>query len=56
MNRLTNCEPVNGYNVSFAYSATGQRTNMVDLSGWTAYLYDNRDRLTNIKRSGRNGP
>jgi hypothetical protein len=35
VNRLTNCSSVNGYHVSFAYSPTGQRTNMVDASGTT---------------------
>src|SRR6202042_1081691 len=47
LNRLTNKASVFGYRVAFAYSATGQRTNMVDPSGATAYQYDLRDRLTN---------
>jgi len=45
MNRLTNRASVNGYKASFAYSLTGQRTNMTDVSGTTGYTYDNRDRL-----------
>jgi RHS repeat-associated protein len=45
MNRLTNRASVNGYKASFAYSQTGQRTNMADASGTTSYSYDNRDRL-----------
>jgi uncharacterized protein RhaS with RHS repeats len=45
MNRLTNQSSVNGYNVSFTYSPTGQRTNMIDASGTNSYAYDNRDRL-----------
>ena len=55
LNRLTNKSSVFGYKVSFAYSPTGQRTNMVDPSGSTAYFYDNRDRLvakTNLPTSG----
>ena len=47
MKRLTNKASVFGYHVSFAHSPTGQRANMVDPSGSTAYLYDSRDRLTN---------
>src|SRR6266699_1007428 len=45
MNRLTNRISANGYQVSFAYSLTDQRTNMTDVSGTTSYSYDNRDRL-----------
>jgi RHS repeat-associated protein len=47
LNRPTSKSSIGGYSVSFAYSVTGQRTNMVDPSGTTAYLYDIRDRLTN---------
>jgi RHS repeat-associated protein len=45
MNRLTNRASINGYQVSFAYSPTDERTNMTDVSGTTSYSYDNRDRL-----------
>ncbi len=45
MNRLTNQASVDGYNVSYAYTPTGQRAGMTDASGATAYSYDNRDRL-----------
>ncbi len=45
MNRLTNQASVNGYNVSYTYTPTGQRAGMTDASGATAYSYDNRDRL-----------
>src|SRR5205823_5905382 len=45
LNRITNVSSV-GYSVQLAYSATGQRTNMVDQSGTTTYEYDQRDRLT----------
>jgi RHS repeat-associated protein len=55
MNRLTNRASV-GYNVSFAYSPTGQRTNMIDASGTNNYFYDNRDRLTNKAVAFANGP
>ena len=47
LNRLTHKKSADGYAVSYAYSVTGQRTNMIDPSGSTAYLYDDRDRLTN---------
>ncbi len=47
MNRLTNRASVNGYQVSYTYTPTGQRATMTDPSGATTYLYDNRDRLTN---------
>lgn len=45
MNRLTNAVSVNGYHVSYSYTATGQRQGMSDGSGTTGYSYDNRDRL-----------
>src|SRR5258707_671992 len=45
LNRLTNRVSVNGYRVLLAYSPTGQRTNMDDLSGPTSYTYASRDRL-----------
>ena len=37
LNRLTNRSAAGGYLVTFAFSATGQRTNMTDSSGVTAY-------------------
>jgi RHS repeat-associated protein len=45
LNRLTNRTSASGYFVRFAYTLTGQRASMSDLSGSTAYSYDNRDRL-----------
>jgi len=45
LNRLTNKASVGSYKVTFAYSPTGQRTNMVDGTGTNTYAYDNRDRL-----------
>jgi uncharacterized protein RhaS with RHS repeats len=33
-------------NVTFTYTATGQRELMKDASGTTSYVYDQRDRLT----------
>jgi RHS repeat-associated protein len=56
LNRLTNRSAANGYRLAFAYSPTGQRTNMSDSSGTTAYLYDNRDRLANKVVSWSGGP
>ena len=56
MNRLTNVASILGYKVSYAYSATGQRTNMVDPSGATAYAYDNRDRLMQKAEQWNGGP
>lgn len=47
MNRLTNVSSVNGYNLAFTYTPTGQRETMSDPSGATGYYYDSRDRLTN---------
>ncbi len=47
MNRLTNRASVNGYQVSYTYTITGQRATMTDPSGSTSYSYDSRDRLTN---------
>jgi RHS repeat-associated protein len=47
MNRLTNRTSINGYQISYTYTLTGQRQTMTDPSGMTTYLYDNRDRLTN---------
>lgn len=47
-NRLTRKTPDPSFNaapVQFAYSPTGQRTQMVDASGTTSYAYDIRDRL-----------
>ena len=53
LNRLTNRSSVSGYKVTFAYSPTGQRTNMTDVSGTNSYVYDNRDRLlTNATPQG----
>ena len=48
VNRLTSKAPDASFGepaVSFTYTATGQRQNMVDASGTTAYSYDSRDRL-----------
>ncbi len=56
LNRLTNRASANGYRIGFAYSATGQRTNMTDLSGATSYGYDARDRLTNEVVTWTGGP
>jgi len=56
MNRLTNQMSVQGYRASYAYSPTGHRTNMTDLSGTTRYSYDARDRLTNKVVSWTQGP
>jgi RHS repeat-associated protein len=44
MNRLASVSSY-GYNVTYQFSATGQRTNMVDASGTNNYTFDNRDRL-----------
>jgi YD repeat-containing protein len=55
MNRLTNQVSVNGYNVSYTYTATSQRATMMDASGATAYSYDNRDRLLLKTVSWNNG-
>src|SRR5438046_6135146 len=56
LNRLTNRISTNGYQITFSYSPTGQRTNMTDPSGSTSYLYDSRDRLTNKVVSWSGGP
>jgi RHS repeat-associated protein len=56
VNRLTNCSSINGYHVRFAYSPTGQRTNLIDVSGTTTYAYDVRDRLVLKTNSWNNGP
>ena len=56
MNRLINVISTNGYNISYAYSATGQRINMIDPSGTTAYAYDLRDRLLSKTNNWSNGP
>ena len=56
LNRLTNRSSVGGYRVSFAYSPTGQRTNMTDPSGSTSYAYDARDRLALKTMAWSNGP
>src|SRR5207249_129116 len=56
LNRLTNRISTNGYQITFSYSPTGQRTNMTDPSGSTSYLYDTRDRLTNKVVSWSGGP
>jgi YD repeat-containing protein len=56
MNRLTNRASVNGYQVSFAYGPSGERTNMTDPSGSTRYSYDSRDQLTNKVVSWSGGP
>jgi RHS repeat-associated protein len=55
-NRLIGVSSVYGYNVSYAYSAIGQRTNMVDSGGTNAFVYDNRDRLVLKTVSWRSGP
>jgi RHS repeat-associated protein len=55
-NRLLRQASVNGYNVSYAYSPTGLRTNRVDRSGQTAYFYDAMSRLTNKMVAWTNGP
>jgi YD repeat-containing protein len=56
MNRLTNCVSVNGYQVSYAFTPTGQRQSMIDPSGSTAYGYDLRDRLKTKTVSWNSGP
>ena len=48
LNRLTKKSPDPGFaapNVTFSYTATGQRLSMADASGTTSYAYDLRDRL-----------
>ena len=45
MNRLLSKSVSNVVQVTYAYSPTGQRTNMVDASGTYSYTYDTRDRL-----------
>jgi RHS repeat-associated protein len=53
MNRLTNQFSINGYQVSYTYTRTGQRSSMTDPSGLTTYTYDNRDRVrTNATPEG----
>ena len=42
--------------MSYVYNATGLRTNMVDASRLTRYLYDAMSRLTNKVVSFTNGP
>jgi RHS repeat-associated protein len=56
LNRLINRSCTNGYSVSFGYSPTSQRTNMIDPSGTTSYVYDNRDRLMQKTVTWSNGP
>jgi RHS repeat-associated protein len=56
LNRLTNRASINGYQVSYTYTATGQRLSMTDPSGMTAYSYDNRDRLLLKAVAWTNGP
>jgi RHS repeat-associated protein len=56
MNRLTNCASVNGYQVSYAFTLTGQRQLMIDPSGLTAYGYDLSDRLQTKTMSWNSGP
>jgi RHS repeat-associated protein len=56
MNRRTNVSSIGGYSVRFGYSPTGQRTNMVDQSGTTSYLYNARDWLTNKVVAWSSGP
>jgi RHS repeat-associated protein len=56
MNRLIDVSSLYGYDVSFAYSVTGQRTNMVDPSGAYTYAYDLRDRLLQKTVNWNNGP
>ncbi|MBZ5634919.1 MAG: hypothetical protein LAO55_17495 [Acidobacteriia bacterium] len=49
VNRLASKAPDASFGepaVSFTYTATSQRQNMVDASGTTSYTYDQRDRLT----------
>ena len=55
-NRLTNRSSAGGYSVAFAYSPTGQRTNMVDASGVTGYEHDLRGRLRQKTVAWANGP
>lgn len=56
LNRLTNRSSIAGYSVSFGYAVSGQRTNLIDPSGTTAYAYDVRDRLTNKVVAWTGGP
>jgi RHS repeat-associated protein len=44
LNRLTN-KASGSFAISYGWSPTGQRTNMVDASGTTVFTYDLRDRL-----------
>ena len=52
---LTNCSSA-GYHTSYAYSATGLRTNMVDSGGVTAFSYDDLAELTNKTVAWNGGP
>ena len=56
MNRLLNRSSIDGYQVAFTYTPTGQRWTMTDASGLTSYSYDSRDRLTNKWMSINGGP
>jgi RHS repeat-associated protein len=55
MSRCTNRTSI-GYFASFAFSPTGQRTNMVDQTGSTSYQYNVRDWLTNKVVTWSGGP
>lgn len=55
-NRLINVSSLYSYNASYAYSATGQRTSMIDSSGSYTYTYDLRDRLLQKTVNWNNGP
>jgi RHS repeat-associated protein len=46
MNRLTSRKSINGYQVGYTYTQTGQRLTMSDPSGNYSYVYDLRDRVT----------
>lgn len=54
-NRLTNCSSL-GYRTTYAYSATGLRTNMVDASGTNSYVYNPLNQLTNKTVAWATGP
>jgi hypothetical protein len=56
INWLTNRSSIGGYSISFGYSPTGVRTNMVDMSGTTSYDLDVRDRLKKKTASWSGGP
>ena len=55
MNHCTNRSST-GYFASFAFSPTGQRTNMTDQSGTATYQYNARDCLTNKVVAWSGGP